>query len=60
MDSWTLKMLEEEIRHPEWGADRVQTRGFIIQRVFSHDVSHCTEVNEILGMHGLRQIDLWG
>jgi len=29
------------------------------QRLFSHDVSHCAELNETLGIAGLPQIDLW-
>ena len=53
-------MLGEEIRHPEWDASWAHTRGFVIQRVFAHDVSHITEVNDTLGSHGLPQIDLWG
>jgi hypothetical protein len=53
-------MLEEEIRHPECGGSWAHTRGFAIQRVFAHDISHITELNETLGAHGLRQVDLWG
>ena len=60
LDRWTLEILEEEIRHPEWGGSWTQTRGFAIQRVFAHDVSHITELNETLGAHGLPQVDLWG
>jgi hypothetical protein len=37
----------------------VHTRGWVIQRVFSHDVWHTVEVNESLGNAGLPQIDLW-
>jgi hypothetical protein len=59
LDTWTLEMLAEEISHPEWDPDRVHTRGFILQRVFAHDVAHMTELNETFGRHGLPQIDLW-
>lgn len=61
LDRWTLEMLAEEIRHPEpgGGGSRVHTRGAVIQRVFSHDVSHIAELNETLGAHGLTQVDLW-
>jgi hypothetical protein len=31
----------------------------VIQRVFSHDVYHCAELNDALGRHGLPQVDLW-
>ncbi|HYN48845.1 MAG TPA: DinB family protein [Candidatus Nanopelagicales bacterium] len=59
LDSWTLGMLAEEIRHPEWGEGWVHTRGSVIQRVFVHDVYHCAELNEALAIAGLAQVDLW-
>jgi hypothetical protein len=60
LDRWTLPMLNEVLRRPDWDATWVHTRGAVIQRVFSHDVYHCAEVNEALGRAGLPQIDLWG
>jgi uncharacterized damage-inducible protein DinB len=59
LDAWTLDMLDEEIRHEDWGASWVHTRGSVIQRVYTHDVYHSAEVNEMLGIAGLPQIDLW-
>jgi hypothetical protein len=59
LDQWTIDMLDEVISHPEWGEDRTHTRGWVIQRVFSHDVYHCAELNETLSAAGLPQIDLW-
>jgi hypothetical protein len=59
LDRWTLDMLDEEIRREDYGPDWVHTRGSVIQRVFSHDVWHCAELNEALGTAGLRLIDLW-
>jgi uncharacterized damage-inducible protein DinB len=59
LDRWTLEMLNEVIRRPEFGDDWVHTRGSVIQRVFSHDVAHCTELNEALGSAGLPQIQIW-
>lgn len=56
LDRWTLEMLGEEIRR---GGSRAHTRGFALQRVFAHDVSHIAELNETLGVHGLPQIDIW-
>jgi uncharacterized damage-inducible protein DinB len=60
LDRWTPDMLNEEIRRPEWDASWVHTRGWVIQRVFSHDVYHTAELNEALGIAGLPQVDLWG
>lgn len=59
LDRWTLDMLDEEIRRPEWDESWVHTRGSVLQRVFSHDVWHCAELSETLGNVGLAQIDLW-
>lgn len=59
LDRWTVESLGEEISQPEWGDDWVHTRGAVIQRVFAHDVSHCSEVDDVLGRSGLEQIDLW-
>ena len=59
LDRWTLDMLDEMI-HRRWGTEeRVHDRGWVLQRVFAHDVYHCGELNEILGAAGLPQIDLW-
>ena len=59
LDRWTLEMLEEEIRRPDYGPDWVHLRGSVLQRVFSHDVWHCSELNETLSRAGLPLIDLW-
>ena len=59
LDHWTLDMLDEEIRC-RWGdEERVHDRGWVLERVFAHDVYHCAELNETLGAAGLPQIDLW-
>ena len=58
LDRWTVGMLDEELRR-EWDDSWVHTRGWVIQRVFAHDISHCAELNETLGRAGLPQIDLW-
>jgi hypothetical protein len=59
LDTWTVEDLAVEIAHPEWGDDRVHTRGFCLERVFAHDVAHLAEVNELLRLAGLEQIDPW-
>jgi len=59
LDRWTLDMLDEEIRRPEWDETWVHTRGAVIQRLFAHDVWHSAELNETLASAGLPQIDLW-
>jgi hypothetical protein len=59
LDRWTLGMLDEVLRRPEWDETWVHTRGSVVQRVFSHDVYHIAELNEALGSAGLTQVDLW-
>ena len=59
LDRWTMPMLEDVIRRSESDGSRVRTRGAVIQRVFAHDVSHITELNETLGVASLPQVDLW-
>jgi uncharacterized damage-inducible protein DinB len=59
LDRWTVEMLDDVIHHPESDGSRERSRGSVIQRVFIHDVYHCAELNEALGIAGLPQIDLW-
>jgi hypothetical protein len=59
LDRWTLEMLDEVLRRPEWDESWVHTRGSVIQRVFSHDVYHVADANGVLGAAGLPQVDLW-
>lgn len=59
LDNWTVDMLDDVLRRPEWDDSWVHRRGSVIQRVFSHDVYHCADLNHTLGAAGLPQIDLW-
>jgi hypothetical protein len=59
LDTWTLEMLEETLRRPEWDEAWVHTRGAVLQRVFSHDAYHAADVNATLARSDLPQIDLW-
>jgi uncharacterized damage-inducible protein DinB len=60
LDRWSPEMLDEELSRPEWDGSWVHTRGWVIQRVFSHDIYHCAELNEALSAAGWSQVDLWG
>jgi hypothetical protein len=59
LDRWTIATLDEEIRRQFGAEEWVHTRGFVVQRVFAHDIYHLVELNEILPKAGLPQIDLW-
>jgi len=60
LDHWGFDSLDEEIRRRFGSEEWVYTRGAVIQRVFSHDVYHCAELNETLSVVGLPLVDLWG
>jgi uncharacterized damage-inducible protein DinB len=60
LDVWTAESLADGISHPELSPGRELTRGFVIQRVFAHDVAHIAELNEVLTVAGLPIVDLWG
>lgn len=51
LDRWTFGMLEEKVGE--------QTRGAILQRLFTHDAYHCGQLNEAFRRADLPQIDLW-
>jgi hypothetical protein len=60
LDQWTLGGLDEVIRREDMGPDWIHRRGWVIQRVFAHDIAHISELNETLSREGLAQVDLWG
>lgn len=57
LDTWTLEMLDEVIRHPD--GDHERTRGATLERSHAHDIWHIAELNEALTAAGLEPIDLW-
>ena len=59
LNRWTPNMIVDKINRTYNGDLQVHTRGSILQRLFSHEVYHCGELSQTLGIHGLPQIDLW-
>jgi hypothetical protein len=59
LDTWSFDRLDEVIRRPEWGEDRVHSRAGIIQRVLAHHIEHVGELNDALRANGLEGIDIW-
>ena len=59
LDTWTLPSLSVIIDRPEVGPDRVHSRGFVLERVFAHDLWHAAEANEVLTRIGRPLIDPW-
>jgi hypothetical protein len=60
LDTWSLESLGQEIDRSDLEPGWVHTRGFVIERVHSHDLWHAAEANEILTRLGRAQIDPWG
>ncbi len=60
LDTWTPAMLAQDV-HRTWDGGQmiVHTRGWALQRVFSHDVYHIAELNEALAAANLPLVDLW-
>jgi hypothetical protein len=60
LDRWTPAVLGDEIRR-DFGADPwIHTRGWVLERVFSHDVWHMSEINESLVRQGIEPMEPWG
>jgi uncharacterized damage-inducible protein DinB len=59
LDRWTPETMAETITRSYGGNSRSDSRGSILQRLFSHDAYHCGELSQTLGILGLPQIDLW-
>jgi hypothetical protein len=59
LEHWTPDSLAEVIRRPEWDDSWMHARGAVIGRVYAHDVSHVTELNETLGRAGLPGVDIF-
>jgi len=59
LDRWTPEMLGETVIREYGGIRRPHTRQSILLRMLSHDAYHAGELSQTLGIHGLRQIDLW-
>jgi hypothetical protein len=60
LDDWTPEMLGDTFERTKDGKPQVHSRTSVLQRLFSHDVYHCGELSQTLGIAGFRQIDLWG
>lgn len=59
LDRWTPESLGEEIVREFAGTQQIHTRSSVIQRLLTHEAYHCGQLSELLGIHGLPQIELW-
>jgi uncharacterized damage-inducible protein DinB len=59
LERWTPDDLAFEAPRAFGGITVVHTRASILNRLFSHDAFHAGEISQLLGLHGLPEIDLW-
>lgn len=60
LGSWTLPMLDKEfVRTRSDGIRQAHTRQSVLFRMLTHDAVHAGSISEVLGMHGLPELDLW-
>jgi uncharacterized damage-inducible protein DinB len=57
--SWTTSMLNDEFSREIGGKTQRHTRQSVLMRMLTHDAYHSGEISQILGSHGLPEIDLW-
>ena len=56
---WTPSMLGDEFTRNVGGKTQVHTRESVLMRLITHDAFHSGEISQIIGMHGIPEIDLW-
>lgn len=59
LDRWTPDMLREEFPRPINGRVQLHSRQSVLMRMLTHDAYHCGEIAQTLGMHGLKEVDIW-
>jgi uncharacterized damage-inducible protein DinB len=59
LNTWTPAMLGEEFTREIGGKTQRHTRQSVLMRMLTHDAYHSGEISQILGAHGLPEIDLW-
>jgi len=56
---WSPQMLGDEFTREIGGKTQIHTRQSVIMRLITHDAYHAGEISQLLGAHGLPEIDLW-
>ena len=59
LDRWTPDMLAEEFRRERDGSIQIHSRQSVLMRLITHDGYHCGEISQTLGIHGLKELDIW-
>ena len=59
LERWTPEMLQEEFRRERDGNIQIHSRQSVLMRLITHDGYHCGELSQTLGIHGLKELDIW-
>ena len=59
LNRWTPEMLKGEFTRVKNGEIQIHTRQSVLMRMLTHDGYHCGEIAQVLGMHGLAEVDIW-
>ena len=59
LDRWTLGDLDVTAERRLGDVVQVMSRASVLNRLMSHDAFHAGEISQLLGLHGLPEIDLW-
>jgi uncharacterized damage-inducible protein DinB len=59
LERWTPAMLGEEFTREIGGKIQRHTRQSMLMRLITHDAFHTGEISQILGLHGIEEIDFW-
>lgn len=59
LERWTMSMLDEEFARETSAGPQRHTRQSVLMRMLTHDAFHAGEISQLLGAHGLGEIDLW-
>jgi uncharacterized damage-inducible protein DinB len=56
---WTVDDLAATFDRTFGGVTVTHSRASVLNRMLSHDAFHAGEISQLLGFHGLEEIDLW-
>ncbi len=59
LERWTPEMLQEEFRRERDGQIQIHSRQSVLMRMITHDGYHCGEISQTLGIHGMKELDIW-
>jgi uncharacterized damage-inducible protein DinB len=59
LQRWTPAMLQDEFERDYGGRITIHTRQSVLMRLITHDAYHCAEIAQALGIHGLKEVDIW-